>query len=155
MTTMSGTLGYLAPEWLSLVITEKVDVFNFGIVVIEVLCGRKNADFTQTGECIHLLRLLEENAKENQLHTMIDNNCDDLQLHREEVIEMMKVSVWCLQCEHSRRPSMSAVVEVLEGVMNIEPVLNYNFSFIVPSSKMMRGLLDSTPLLPSVLSGPR
>ncbi|KAJ0492795.1 putative protein kinase RLK-Pelle-SD-2b family [Helianthus annuus] len=48
MTTMRGTPGYLAPEWwLSSVITEKVDVYSFGIVLLEILCGRKNFDRSQ------------------------------------------------------------------------------------------------------------
>ncbi|KAG5597332.1 hypothetical protein H5410_038564 [Solanum commersonii] len=41
VTRMRGTRGYLAPEWLSSVITEKVDVYAFGIVLLEILCGRK------------------------------------------------------------------------------------------------------------------
>lgn len=41
VTRMRGTPGYLAPEWLRSVITEKVDVYAFGIVLLEVLCGRK------------------------------------------------------------------------------------------------------------------
>ncbi|XP_039154996.1 G-type lectin S-receptor-like serine/threonine-protein kinase SD2-5 [Eucalyptus grandis] len=49
MTTMRGTPGYLAPEWLSSIITEKVDVYSFGIVMLEVLCGRKNVDRSITG----------------------------------------------------------------------------------------------------------
>ncbi|KAF5949212.1 hypothetical protein HYC85_015169 [Camellia sinensis] len=44
VTMMRGTLGYLAPEWLSSIITEKVDVYSFGVVVLEMLCGRKNLD---------------------------------------------------------------------------------------------------------------
>lgn len=55
MTTMRGTPGYLAPEWLSSVITEKVDVYSFGIVFLEILCGRKNFDRSLQEESWHLL----------------------------------------------------------------------------------------------------
>ncbi|KAJ4730391.1 Receptor-like kinase [Melia azedarach] len=41
VTTMRGTPGYLASEWLSSVITEKVDIYSFGVVLLEILCGRK------------------------------------------------------------------------------------------------------------------
>ena len=44
VTTMRGTPGYMAPEWLSLVITEKVDVYSFGVVLMEILCGMRNLD---------------------------------------------------------------------------------------------------------------
>ncbi|KAH0653798.1 hypothetical protein KY289_031476 [Solanum tuberosum] len=46
VTRMRGTPGYIAPEWLSSVITEKVDVYAFGIVLLEILCGRKNLDWS-------------------------------------------------------------------------------------------------------------
>ena len=41
VTTMRGTPGYMAPEWLSSVITEKVDVYSFGIVLLEIMWKEK------------------------------------------------------------------------------------------------------------------
>lgn len=41
ITRLRGTPGYLAPEWLTNVITEKADVYSFGIVVIEILCAEE------------------------------------------------------------------------------------------------------------------
>ncbi|PIA33955.1 hypothetical protein AQUCO_03900076v1 [Aquilegia coerulea] len=155
MTIMRGTPGYMAPEWLNSMITEKVDVFSFGVVVLEMLCGRKNLDFTQPEEYMQLLQLLEKMAKEDRLHDMIDKNCEDMQLHCEEVVEMMKVAEWCLQSEYSERPSMSVVVKVLEGLMDIKLNLNHNISSTLPLSTTTEGLAASTSLLPSILSGPR
>ncbi|GJU26074.1 G-type lectin S-receptor-like serine/threonine-protein kinase SD2-5 [Tanacetum coccineum] len=60
MTTMRGTPGYLAPEWLSSVITEKADVYSFGIVLLEILCGRKNFDISQPEEKRHLLGMFQK-----------------------------------------------------------------------------------------------
>ncbi|KAF6172269.1 hypothetical protein GIB67_024891 [Kingdonia uniflora] len=157
MTTMRGTPGYMAPEWLSSVITEKVDVYSFGIVVMEIVCGRKNLDRSQPEERMHLLRLLKEDKGCN----IIDKNSDDMLLHREETTEMMKVAAWCLQSDFARRPSMSVVVKVLEGVMEVEPSLDYNFSSGITPMTTAKDLdkqvqfRDSTPLLPSLLSGPR
>ncbi|KAJ6904031.1 receptor-like protein kinase [Populus alba x Populus x berolinensis] len=50
VTKMTGTPGYLAPEWLGLVIAEKVDIYTFGVVVLEILCGRRNVDRSQPEE---------------------------------------------------------------------------------------------------------
>ncbi|PIA33922.1 hypothetical protein AQUCO_03900047v1, partial [Aquilegia coerulea] len=156
MTTMRGTPGYLAPEWLNSVITEKVDVYSFGVVVIEILCGRRNLDLSQPEESRHLLSLLEKNTQGN-FHDMLDSHCVDMQLHEEEVEEMMKVAVWCLQGDFSKRPSMSVVVKVIEGVIEIESELNYSFLTTLPlSTKIVQNAaLVSSPLFSSILSGPR
>ncbi|VAH72205.1 unnamed protein product [Triticum turgidum subsp. durum] len=60
VTRMRGTPGYLAPEWLTSQITEKADIYSFGVVVMEIVSGRKNLDTSQSEESIHLITLLEE-----------------------------------------------------------------------------------------------
>ncbi|KAJ9554555.1 hypothetical protein OSB04_018600 [Centaurea solstitialis] len=127
MTNMRGTPGYLAPEWLSSVITEKVDVYSFGIVLLEVLCGRKIFDISQPEESRHLLVLFQTSLEEGKLLDIIDNHSEDMQGHGPEVVEMMNVASWCLQADFTRRPSMSSVVKVFEGVTQIESNLNYSF----------------------------
>lgn len=59
--------------------------------------------------------------------SIVDRCSEDMQSHGIEVTEMMKVASWCLQTDFTRRPSMSSVVNVLEGVMNVESNLDYNF----------------------------
>ncbi|XP_031279375.1 G-type lectin S-receptor-like serine/threonine-protein kinase SD2-5 [Pistacia vera] len=161
VTRMKGTPGYLAPEWLSSVITEKVDVYSFGVVVLEILCGRKNLDRSQPEEDMHLLSVLKRKAEEDQLLDMIDKKSEDMISNGAEVLEMMKVAAWCLQSEFSKRPSMSVVVKVLEGAVDVEENLEYDFSVpatarasVIPGPK--NGAADvATPMLPSTLSGPR
>ena len=57
LTIMRGTPGYMALEWLSSMITEKVDVYSFRIVLLELLCGRRNFDRSQLEEAMRLLHL--------------------------------------------------------------------------------------------------
>ncbi|XP_021898321.1 EP1-like glycoprotein 2 [Carica papaya] len=161
VTTLRGTPGYLAPEWLSSFITEKVDVYSFGVVVLETLCGRRNLDRFQPEEAMHLLSVFEKKVKEGELLDLVDKMSEDMQFNGAQAVEMMKVAVWCLQRDFARRPSMSMVVKVLEGVMDVEGELDYNLcSAELP--KDIKELAyqhvqpgDATPLLPSVLSGPR
>ncbi|KAG5597323.1 hypothetical protein H5410_038555 [Solanum commersonii] len=98
---MRGTPGYLAPEWLRSVITEKVDVYAFGIVLLEeVLCGQKNLDSLQADEegvfrrksssWIWLTKTTRicsstEKKRKEQFMDMVDKNNEHMQLHREEV----------------------------------------------------------------------
>lgn len=151
VTTMRGTPGYLAPEWLSSVITEKADVYSFGVVVLELVCGRRNVDHSQPEEQMHLISLFEKKAEEDLLFDLVDNCSEDMQLHKAEILKMMKVAAWCLQKDHAMRPSMSMVVKVLEGVREVEPNVDYNIS----NSSISTSSTQVTELLPFVLSGPR
>ncbi|GMP67639.1 hypothetical protein CsSME_00027561 [Camellia sinensis var. sinensis] len=132
--TLTGTPSYLAPEWLNSIITEKLDVYSFGVVVLEILCGRKNLDRCQPEEDMHLLK----------------------------VVEMMRVAVWCLQSDFSKRPSMLVVVKVLEGSVDVESNLDYNVTNpVIPRSIAAAGQQEhatgatTTLLFPSALSGSR
>ncbi|XP_057506364.1 G-type lectin S-receptor-like serine/threonine-protein kinase SD2-5 [Actinidia eriantha] len=161
VTTLRGTPGYLAPEWLSSIITEKVDVYSFGVVVLEILCGRKNLDSSQPEEDMHLLSLFKRKAEEGKLLDIVDKDNDEMRSHGTEVVELMRVAVWCLQNDFKRRPSMSVVVKVLEGSVDVEENLDYSFTNrAVPRSIEAAGLQEyavdeGTVLLPSALSGPR
>ncbi|PSS06012.1 G-type lectin S-receptor-like serine/threonine-protein kinase [Actinidia chinensis var. chinensis] len=159
ITALRGTPGYLAPEWLTLNITEKVDVYSFGVVVLEILCGRKNLDRSQPEGDMHLLSLVKRKVEEGRLEDIIDEDNGEMQLHEAEVIKMMRVSMWCLQSNFARRPSMSVVVKVLEGLVDVETDLDYSFTTprrIAAAAHKEDGALGvATQLLPSTLSGPR
>ncbi|KAK8495534.1 hypothetical protein V6N11_013395 [Hibiscus sabdariffa] len=113
--TMRGTPGYMAPEWLISVVTEKADVYSFGIVVLEILCGRRNVDGSQREQDRHLLGLFKRKQEEGRLVDLVDKCSDDMQSNAVRVVETMKVAASCLQTEYVKRPSMSAVVKLLEG----------------------------------------
>jgi serine/threonine protein kinase len=161
VTTMRGTPGYMAPEWLSSVITEKVDVYSFGVVLLEILCGRRNLDHSQPEEAMHLLNLFKKMIEENQLLDLVDKYNEDMQLHGPKVVNMMRVAARCLQNDYTKRPSMSMVVKIIEDNVNIESDLDY--FFWNPPLPNTRAAVDNqeghvataTPLLPSILSGPR
>ncbi|KAF9602826.1 hypothetical protein IFM89_031686 [Coptis chinensis] len=110
MSTMRGIRGYLAPEWFNSVVTEKFNVYSFGVVALEIVCGRKNLDFSQPEESMHLLNILKTKAEEGLLQDIVDKHPKDMLLHINEATEMMKVAVWCLP----KRPSMLVVMKIVE-----------------------------------------
>nr|CAD1822219.1 unnamed protein product [Ananas comosus var. bracteatus] len=122
----SGTRGYIAPEWLTSAITEKADVYSFGVVVMEIVSGRKSIDSSQPEGSTHLINLLQNKIKAEQLSDLVDGRSTDMQLCRFDVVEVIKLAIWCLQGEISKRPSMSQVVKVLEGSMDYETSKEYS-----------------------------
>ncbi|KAK4792436.1 hypothetical protein SAY86_022871 [Trapa natans] len=165
VTTMRGTPGYLAPEWLSAAITEKADVYSFGIVILEIVCGRRVFDSSLNEEDMHLPSLLKRKAREERLLEIVDKNGEDMQLHGPEAVGMMMVAAWCLQGDLGKRPSMSAVVKALEGVNDIIMEVELDDIFINPVPPRANASVEigkkesdscfTDPQLPSVLSGPR
>ncbi|KAI4378356.1 hypothetical protein MLD38_015847 [Melastoma candidum] len=129
VTTMRGTPGYLAHEWLSGTITEKVDVYSFGVVTLEIVCGRRVFDQSKDPEEMHLLSLLKKKVQDGCLIDLIDKSCVDILAYEREAVDMLKVAGWCLEGDFSRRPSMSMVINVLEGTMDIPGDLSYNFFY--------------------------
>uniref|UniRef100_A0A6N2KHP1 non-specific serine/threonine protein kinase n=1 Tax=Salix viminalis TaxID=40686 RepID=A0A6N2KHP1_SALVM len=124
--SMRGTPGYLAPEWHKVLghVTVKVDVYSFGIVLLEVVCARRNVDHSQPESAFHLLRMLQK----SRIHFGY------IRSDREEIIRMLEVAAWCLQDDPERRPPMSTVVKVLKGLM--EDNITYAFIFILGCSSV-------------------
>ncbi|KAM0933690.1 putative protein kinase RLK-Pelle-SD-2b family [Dioscorea sansibarensis] len=157
MTRMRGTPGYLAPEWLTSRITEKVDVYSFGVIVMEMVCGRKNLDSSQSEDSFHLIRKLQKFIEENRIEDLVDSQSSDMQSHKNEAVEMMRLAMWCLQRDCSKRPSMSEVVKVLEGSVSVvDQQLDFDFlSIATPLPHEAPQGDASVILIESVLSSPR
>ncbi|KAL3509094.1 hypothetical protein ACH5RR_028495 [Cinchona calisaya] len=156
VTTMRGTPGYMAPEWRLSKITEKVDVYSFGIVLLEIICRRRNFD-GRSETSSHLLRLLQSKSKNNKLLHIVRNFDEDMKNNAEEVERMIKIAAWCLQDDHTRRPCMSTLVNVLEGVMEVDSnMISFNFKNALADHHVLHINDDPSPSpLDFVLSNPR
>ncbi|PON95841.1 Serine/threonine protein kinase [Trema orientale] len=118
VTGIRGTLGYLAPEWEDLRITVKADVHSFGILLLEIITGKKIMDYSRPHSDVHLLSLLGKKAFENRLKDMVECQSEDMQHHVEEAIGMMRLGMWCSDGDYNRRPLMSMVVKILDSGIN-------------------------------------
>ena len=119
-TTMRGTRGYLAPEWITnYAISEKSDVYSYGMVLLELIGGRKNYDPSETSEKCHFPSFAFKKMEEGKLMDIVDGKMKNVDVTDERVQRAMKTALWCIQEDMQTRPSMSKVVQMLEGVFPV------------------------------------
>ncbi|XP_044967599.1 probable LRR receptor-like serine/threonine-protein kinase At1g56140 [Hordeum vulgare subsp. vulgare] len=112
-TKVAGTFGYLAPEYaMRGHMTEKIDVFAFGVVVLETLAGRPNYS-TEDENKIYIFEWVWELYENNHPLDMVDPRLEEFD--SEEVLRAIKVALLCTQGSPHQRPSMSRVVAMLTG----------------------------------------
>ncbi|CAN7032587.1 unnamed protein product [Brassica rapa subsp. trilocularis] len=119
-TTMRGTRGYLAPEWITnYAISEKSDVYSYGMVLLELIGGRKNYDPSESSEKCHFPSYAFKMMEEGKLLEIVDGKMKNVDVDDERVQRAMKTALWCIQEDMHLRPSMSKVVQMLEGVFPV------------------------------------
>ncbi|KAK7257064.1 hypothetical protein RIF29_30763 [Crotalaria pallida] len=122
-TRVAGTIGYLAPEYaLRGQLTEKADVFSFGVVALEVVSGRPNSDSSLEKEKIYLLELAWNLHERDCITELVDPRLSKFK--EEEVKRMVGVALLCTQTAPSLRPSMSRVVAMLSGDIEVSTVIS-------------------------------
>ncbi|CAI0405225.1 unnamed protein product [Linum tenue] len=115
-TAVRGTVGHIAPEYLSTgQSSEKTDVFGFGILLLELITGQKALDF---GRAAHqkgvMLDWVKKLHQEGKLQVMVDKDLRG-KFDRVELEEMVQVALLCTQFNPLNRPKMSEVLKMLEG----------------------------------------
>lgn len=124
MTGGRGTPGYAAPEmWMPYPITQKCDVYSFGMLLFEIIGKRKNLDgsLPESQEWFPTLVWKKfEHGEPGELSIV----CGIEEEHRETAERIMKVAFWCVQYRPELRPLMSVVVKMLEGAVEIPTPLN-------------------------------
>ncbi|KZV27363.1 receptor-like protein kinase 1 [Dorcoceras hygrometricum] len=121
LTDIRGTKGYVAPEWFrNTKITAKVDVYSFGVLLLEIVSCRRSLNDLENGDELSVLTDLAWDCyMEGKLDLMTQNDheaVDDL----ERVERFVKVALWCIQEDSSLRPSMKKACQMLEGVVQVE-----------------------------------
>ncbi|KAK4594665.1 hypothetical protein RGQ29_018382 [Quercus rubra] len=120
-TRVAGTIGYLAPEYaMRGHLTEKADVFAFGVVALELVSGRPNSDSSLEEEKIYLLEWAWQLHENNREVDLADSKLSDF--NEEEVKRLIGVSLLCTQASPTLRPSMSRVVAMLSGDIEVSTV---------------------------------
>ncbi|KAF8037114.1 hypothetical protein BT93_B0128 [Corymbia citriodora subsp. variegata] len=118
-TRIAGTFGYMAPEYLVRgQLTERTDVYAFGVLVLEILSGKKSSVYTPGSSSV--LQSVWKHYKSNNLAA-----CIDLALRGEfpilEASNVIQIGLLCTQASVDLRPSMSGVIEMLHDKDRVVP----------------------------------
>ncbi|KAM0904215.1 hypothetical protein ACQ4PT_018178 [Festuca glaucescens] len=139
-TRVAGTLGYLAPEYaMRGQVTKKSDIYGFGVLLLEIVCGRCNTNTRLAREDRFLLEKTWALYEHEHLDEIIDADIDD-ELDIEEACKFLKIGLLCTQDAMARRPHMSTVLRMLTGCKNVSmekitrPAMITDFAELMSSS---------------------
>ncbi|CAG7907074.1 unnamed protein product [Brassica rapa] len=116
-TDVRGTIGHIAPEYLSTGKSSvKTDVFGYGVMLLELITGQKALDLARlaTDDDNMLLDWVKEVLKEEKLESLVDAELEGNYVDK-EVEELIEMVLLCTQSSSLKRPSMAEVVRMLEG----------------------------------------
>ncbi|CAL9217976.1 unnamed protein product [Arabidopsis halleri] len=112
-----GTYGYMAPEYaMDGVYSEKSDVFSFGVVILEIVTGKKNRGFTSSDLDTNLLSYVWRNMEEGTGYKLLDPNMmgsSSQTFKLNEILRCITIGLTCVQEYAEDRPMMSWVVSML------------------------------------------
>ncbi|KAI6685921.1 hypothetical protein NL676_031834 [Syzygium grande] len=138
-TNIRGTRGYVAPEWFrNLPITVKVDVYSFGVLLLEIISCRSCLGRQTGGEETEREALTDwayDCFTGGRLDVLVEGDVQALR-DREKLKNLVMVAFWCIQEDPSLRPTMRKVTQMLEGAVGVPvppcpfPFNSYNSSIV-------------------------
>ncbi|XP_039035065.1 BRASSINOSTEROID INSENSITIVE 1-associated receptor kinase 1-like isoform X2 [Hibiscus syriacus] len=169
-TAVRGTIGHIAPEYLSTgKSSEKTDVFGYGVMLLELITGQRAFDLARLAndDDVMLLDWVKGLLSDRKLETLVDSDLSGNYVD-EEVEQLIQVALLCTQSTPMERPKMAEVVRMLEGdglaerweewqkdeIVRKEFNHAYHFNHHQPNGNWI--IADSTSHIPpDELSGPR
>ncbi|XP_076948607.1 putative LRR receptor-like serine/threonine-protein kinase At1g07650 [Bidens hawaiensis] len=118
-TRVAGTIGYMAPEYaLRGQLTYKADVYSFGVLALEIVSGRNNMKYRPTDESISFIDWIISLKQKGSLMELVDQElCSNF--NKKEALRMIEIALLCINKSPALRPTMSEVVNMLEGHIEI------------------------------------
>ncbi|CAL9048560.1 unnamed protein product [Musa banksii] len=122
MTAARGTMGYMAPEVFlgsNKTVSHRSDVYSFGMVLMEMVGGRKNtADEGEIDAQIYFPEWIYNQLKQGEELGLVTDSVEDAEIAK----KLTMVALWCVQWRPADRPSMKVAVQMLEGSLERLPL---------------------------------
>lgn len=115
-TNIRGTKGYVAPEWFrNSPITSKLDVYSYGVMLLEIVCCKKAVDLEDN---VILIDWAYDCFRHGRLEDLTEDDSEAMD-DMETVERYVKIAIWCIQGELRMRPNMRNVTQMLDGVTQV------------------------------------
>ncbi|KAG8651662.1 hypothetical protein MANES_06G010625v8 [Manihot esculenta] len=124
-----GTFGYMAPEYVIFgKFSTKSDVFSFGIILLEIITGKKNNNYCHEGSSVSMIGHIWHSWKENRAFEIVDSFLKESS-PSDEVLRCIQIGLLCVQEDALDRPMMSTVVLMLNSEITLPSPKQPGFNF--------------------------
>ncbi|WMV36314.1 hypothetical protein MTR67_029699 [Solanum verrucosum] len=114
-----GTLGYAPPEYIKQgIYSTKSDVFSFGVLLLQIISGKKNTCFYGPDEQLNLLEYAFEMWRDGKGMEFMDESLDDKTSYC-KLLNCMQIALLCVQKNPLDRPTMLEVSNMLKNIANL------------------------------------
>ncbi|KAJ7528777.1 hypothetical protein O6H91_15G019400 [Diphasiastrum complanatum] len=149
-TVVKGTAGYLDPEYyLSNQLGEKSDVFSFGVVLLEIICGREPVKMNVPREEMNLVEWVRKHLQEGEIHEVVDPFLRST-YKMEAMWKVAEIAIVSAEPRGMYRPTMAEVVQELKAAIQIENGTSMSFSDQSNNGPVFAGRNQYSPNLHSM-----
>uniref|UniRef100_A0A7N0ULG0 Receptor-like serine/threonine-protein kinase n=1 Tax=Kalanchoe fedtschenkoi TaxID=63787 RepID=A0A7N0ULG0_KALFE len=111
-----GTYGYMSPEYaMDGRFSEKSDVFSFGVLLLEIVSGRRNTSFYEDDGSLSLIGYAWKLWSEGSIEKLVDPALSSSSATPEEILRCVHVGLLCVQDSAHERPSVSTILSMLSS----------------------------------------
>ncbi|CAL1391503.1 unnamed protein product [Linum trigynum] len=119
----AGTFGYMSPEYIMEgVFSTKSDVFSFGIMLLEIVSGRKNYRLIQQDPPINLVGYAWKLWEEGTPLQLMDPFLSNIDNYKDQILRCVTVGLLCIEYKAEDRPSMSEAISMLNNQVASLPI---------------------------------
>nr|XP_029116935.1 L-type lectin-domain containing receptor kinase IX.1 [Elaeis guineensis] len=121
-TVLAGTRGYIAPEYaITGKASKETDIYSFGVVILEIACGRKPTEVEGKDDKMNLVEWVWELYGNGKCLAAADQRLG-MEFDEQQMVYLMVVGLWCAHPDRDQRPSMRQAINVLKFDTPLPPL---------------------------------